>query len=152
MKAIGFSTIARRPFFSIGAVLAVLAAGAIPSRSAPQEGEFTYAVVFSDAQGISHFRDEHIAWNGPLFNAKTIWFRRIRAGAVRDWHNERPGRGSSKQWVIIMSGVAEYETSDGARRTFGPGSVLLVMDIGGRGHRNIIGNQDVLFATVPIPD
>ena len=152
MKPINISTIAHHALIFITAALALLAVGIGSSRSAEQQSDFNYTVVFSDAQGVSHFRDEHTAWNGPSLATKSIRFRQIPAGARRDWHNERPGAGASKQWVIIMSGVVDYVTSDGVRRTFGPGSVLLITDISGRGHQNFIGNQEVLFATVPVPD
>jgi quercetin dioxygenase-like cupin family protein len=63
-------------------------------------------------------------------SATRISFARFPAGHVIDWHNS-----PSPQYVITLSGEAEYETEDGARRRFGPGSVFLVEErAAGQGH------------------
>ena len=53
---------------------------------------------------------------------------------------------------MVLRGVGEVEVGDGQRRRFGPGSVLLVTDIEGRGHRTkVLGKEDVLLVWVPVP-
>jgi hypothetical protein len=53
---------------------------------------------------------------------------------------------------MVLSGVMEVEVSDGQRRKFGPGSVNLVTDSAGRGHRtNVLGSDEVLLVWVPVP-
>lgn len=39
-----------------------------------------------------------------------------------------------EQWVVMLRGAVEIEVSDGSRRTFGVGDLLLVTDVAGRGH------------------
>ena len=147
MKPINISTVRRPALISITAAFALLAVGSGPSRSGVQQSDFIYTAIFADAQGVTHFRDERSAWNRPMADAKGIRFVRARAGRQGELIN-----APAKQWLILMSGVADIETSDGARRTFGPGSVLLVTDTQGRGHRELIGDQDVLAAIVRVPD
>ncbi len=52
-------------------------------------------------------------------------------GASKDWH-----RGSSASLSVVVEGGWEIETTDGDRRDLGLGSVLLVMDTEGQGHRS----------------
>ena len=57
-----------------------------------------------------------------------------------------------KQFVMVLTGVLEVEAGDGEKRTFTPGSVLLVTDVDGMGHRTqVVGAQEVLLVWVPIP-
>jgi quercetin dioxygenase-like cupin family protein len=115
--------------------------------------------VFSDAQGTSHLRDQGLKWQGrtgtsnlpTLTTAATpttkISFVRLPKGQQQDWHP-----APAKQFVIVLSGIAEVETEDGQRRMAGPGSVALVSDTMGRGHRtNVVGDQDVVLAFIPVP-
>ena len=58
----------------------------------------------------------------------------------------------AKQFVMVLTGLMEVESGDGERRQFLPGSVLLVTDTQGSGHRtSVLGDQDVFLAWVPIP-
>jgi hypothetical protein len=45
-----------------------------------------------------------------------------------------PHPASRRQWVVMLRGAIEIEVSDGARRRFGPGDLVLVTDTTGRGH------------------
>jgi hypothetical protein len=120
-----------------------------------------YSVVYSDGNGVTHFRDERLAWQATLgsrgqqnfvtsyVSAQKIGFLRISQGGRSEssWHP-----APSKRFVMVLSGLAEVEVGDGERRTFGPGNVLLVTDTEGRGHlTNVIGNEDVFLVWVPVP-
>ena len=114
-----------------------------------------YSVLYADSEGITHFRDEYLSWNDsgdgfsttPLENAKQIGFLRTQAGKNFDWHP-----APSKQFVMILEGIMEVEAGDGERRVFTPGSILLVTDTKGRGHRtNNLGDQPIFVVWVPVP-
>lgn len=45
-----------------------------------------------------------------------------------------PHAAPRRQWVILLRGAFEIEVSDGTRRTFRPGDLLLAEDVTGRGH------------------
>jgi hypothetical protein len=116
------------------------------------------AKLYSDATDVTHFEDQSIDWlpydtaDGilaatDLFPADQIGFLRINRNYRSDWHP-----APKKQYVMVLTGVLEVEAGDGERRVFHPGSVLLVADTEGRGHRtNSIGETDALLVWVPIP-
>ena len=58
-----------------------------------------------------------------------------------------------KQFLLILQGTLQIESSAGERRHFSPGSILLVTDIAGtRGHKSsVIGTKDVFAAIMPLP-
>lgn len=45
-----------------------------------------------------------------------------------------PHPAPRRQWVVMLRGAVEVEVSDGTRRRFGPGDLLLAADTTGRGH------------------
>ena len=141
----------------VTALLSVLSSAVL---SAQQPQTLRYAVVFSDSNDVTHFRDEELPWQvqkssdprtailvTPFLDAEKIGFLRIPAGYSADWH---PAPG--KRFVMVLSGVMEVEAGDGERRKFTAGSVALVTDVKGRGHRtSVVGNQEVLLVWVPVP-
>jgi len=139
-------------------VFALLLLLVLPGLAAAQDQEqLRYSVLFEDQQGVTHFRDEYLVWQKapgnagglltPYLNAEKIGFLRLPQGSSADWHP-----APRKQFMMVLSGVGQIEAGDGERRTFAPGSVLLVTDTQGPGHRTIVvGEQDVFVASVPIP-
>jgi hypothetical protein len=141
-------------------LLVLLAVGVRPAlgQTAQDQQELPYSVVYSDTNGVTHFRNEHLAWQagqigGAQFfataylDAEKIGFLRIAQGGRADWHP-----APSKRFVMVLSGLMEVEVGDGERRTFKPGNVLLVTDAEGRGHiTNVLGNEEVFLVWVPVP-
>ncbi|MFH1699685.1 MAG: hypothetical protein ABIE07_03775 [Candidatus Zixiibacteriota bacterium] len=69
-------------------------------------------------------------------------------GWYGDWHP-----APYRQIHFYLSGEIEAETSDGEIRQFGPGSIVLVEDITGKGHKSrAVGSSEVLIATVKLAD
>ncbi len=56
-------------------------------------------------------------------------FVRWQLGRVIDWH-----QAPRRQYLITLSGQVEIGVGDGSVRRFGPGDVLMVEDLTGRGH------------------
>jgi hypothetical protein len=122
--------------------------------------QLNYSILFADQQGVTHFRDEYLVWQTvqtpvgkepvlmtPYLNAEKVGFLRIPRGLSGDLH---PAAG--KRFVIVLIGILQVEAGDGERRTFAPGSVLLVTDTQGPGHRTIVvGEQDVFITWIPVP-
>ena len=55
--------------------------------------------------------------------------------------------------MLYLAGEIEVEASDGEVRRFGPGSVTLVEDTTGKGHRSrVVGDTTALLAVVQLPD
>jgi len=94
--------------------------------------------VYADEDGQSHFDDVEIPLRdagaiGHLSEpiaAESVIFRTNEAGYDYDWHV-----APRRQLIVLLDGAIEIETSDGHRRTFRGGDVLLMEDTTGRGHR-----------------
>lgn len=94
--------------------------------------------VYSDERGESHFGDMRIDLSdagdiGRLsarFDSGGVWFRENAPDYDYDWHT-----APRRQFIILLDGEIEIEVSDGEKRRFAGGDVLLVEDTRGRGHR-----------------
>lgn len=94
--------------------------------------------VYSDASGESHFADAEFPLRdaGPIGHlsepvaAESVIFRRNDPGYDYDWHP-----APQRQFIILLDGAIEIEVSDGERRIFRGGEILLVEDTAGKGHR-----------------
>ncbi len=75
-----------------------------------------------------------------------VQFVELPAGLDQDWHN-----APARQIVVVLTGVIEVETTDGARRQWRAGEAFLPADITGRGHRTrcLGGAVRLLFAPLP---
>ena len=99
---------------------------------------FTIPRVYSDAAGDSHFEDLTIPLNeggaiGKLSEGmpvKELLFREVEATYDYDFH-----RAPQRQYIILLDGQIEIETSLGEKRAFKGGDVLLVEDVTGKGHK-----------------
>jgi len=94
--------------------------------------------IFEDENGESQFQDLEIPLNdhgeiGFLSEAQktaSITFRKVLPNYDYDFHN-----APDRQYIILLDGAIEIETSVGEKRTFDAGEVLLVEDVSGKGHR-----------------
>ncbi|WP_296149123.1 hypothetical protein [uncultured Flavobacterium sp.] len=99
---------------------------------------FQITRIYSDSNGESHFEDFEV----PLKNngdigflsedeaVKSIVFREVLPSYDYDFHN-----APDRQYIILLDGGVEIETSLGEKRTFKTGSILLVEDTKGKGHK-----------------
>lgn len=61
-----------------------------------------------------------------------------------------PHPAPRKQWVVMLRGAIEVEVSDGTRRRFAPGDLVLVTDTTGAGHSTVaVGDPPVEALWVP---
>ncbi|HTR61516.1 MAG TPA: hypothetical protein VMH37_07405 [Candidatus Binataceae bacterium] len=97
-----------------------------------------YTRIYADAAGESHLQDveaemksaEYASTISEMIAARGVIFRESRSGEYFiDWHN-----APRRQFVVNLTGEVEIETSDGDKRRFGPGSILLAEDVTGKGH------------------
>ncbi len=120
-----------------------------------------YTRVYSDENGESHFEDIEIellpvdfAPPAPPLNlssftpANRFCFANVAPGWYGDWHPT-----PKRQIFIYISGTIEAEVSDGEIRRFGPGSVTLVEDTTGKGHKSrVIGEDEVFGVFIQLDD
>ncbi|MFC1886269.1 hypothetical protein ACFLZM_04365 [Thermodesulfobacteriota bacterium] len=99
--------------------------------------------MYTDDKGETHFENteekgvDHrdLAHFSRVIEAKGIVFRDTdplpSGSSVGEWHN-----APRRQYILYLSGKTEIEVSDGERRVFKTGDILLVEDTTGKGHRN----------------
>ena len=116
---------------------------------------FQITRVYSDSNGDTLFEDIEIplteAGNvgqlSDILPARGIIFREVEPSY--DW-NFHPA--PQKQYIVLLDGEIEIETSLGEKRIFTAGEVLLVEDTAGKGHktRNILlEKRKSIFVTLP---
>jgi hypothetical protein len=118
-----------------------------------------YTRLYSDAEGESHFEDKKVKMEemnfappalplklSEFFRSSNFTFLSADPGWFGDWHP-----APKRQFMIYIQGEIEAESSDGEVRRFGPGSVTLVEDTTGKGHRSrVIGNEEAILAVVQL--
>lgn len=94
--------------------------------------------IFSDEEGESHFEDleiplidqGEIGYLSENFEVKRLQFRKVSADYDYDFHH-----APQKQFIVLLNGGVEIETSLGELRRFQTGEILLVEDTVGKGHK-----------------
>jgi hypothetical protein len=98
--------------------------------------------IYTDANGETHFEDVTLATElrqSPVSTAQAELTAPIATGeatfrrVVVD-HPPEPHSAPRRQFVVQLAGTTEIEVSDGEVRRFGPGAVVLVEDLTGKGH------------------
>lgn len=112
--------------------------------------------IEANSSGETHFSTEKVKWiywfnsgrRTPETLVTSLQFYHLRTGLSLGLHP-----APRKQFLLILQGTLQIESSTGERRQFSPGSILLVTDIAGtRGHKSsVIGTKDVLAAVMPLP-
>jgi 3-dehydroquinate synthase class II len=82
---------------------------------------------------------------GGLSSSAGVMFLRSAA------FDSDPHPAPRPQWVVMVRGAIEVQVSDGTRRRFEPGDLVLVTDTTGRGHTTIAVG-DPPFETLFVPE
>jgi quercetin dioxygenase-like cupin family protein len=117
--------------------------------------DFHYVHLYADADGESHFEDialsgmrqGHAMVSAAIPLSSMIMRRVVSGGGDAVAHN-----APRRQFIVHLEGSVEVEASDGERRRFGPGDVVLVEDVDGDGHRTRRlgeGPHRTLFLPIP---
>jgi uncharacterized cupin superfamily protein len=121
----------------------------------PREG-FRYVRLYADEQGESHFEDVavdaevqgHTIVAAPIPLDSMVMRRVVSTDADAVRHN-----APRRQFIVHLEGSVEVEASDGERRRFDPGDVVLVEDLTGRGHiTRWLGEGEYRTLFLPAPD
>lgn len=99
---------------------------------------FKVTRVYANNDGESRFEDIYypLTDGGPIgylsdrVKVSNLIFRKVPPG-YNDQHN-----APQKQYVVLLDGAVEIETSLGEKRTFNSGEILLMEDTQGKGHRS----------------
>lgn len=119
----------------------------------------TYTRVYADGDGETHFEDVRLAGerrSSPTGTVDEVAPLEVEGLAFRlvleEASDTDPHNAPRRLLIVQVDGTVEIEVSDGEKRLFGPGSVLLVEDTTGKGHvtRNVSGKpRSTLIATLP---
>ena len=118
-----------------------------------------YLRIFTDEDGCSHFETRRIelkakpyAPPAPSLNTSNLEpadnsiFLELPVGWYGDWH-PTPVR----QWLILMTGVCEFEAGDGEKVTRKAGDVVMLDDLTGKGHQTrVLGDEPVRMVAIHI--
>jgi hypothetical protein len=118
-----------------------------------------YLRLYATEDGESHF--EHIEIDLKLADyappapplslskisaATHVGFMEAPSGWSSDWHPS-----SARNLFVVLSGEWEVTASDGESRRFGVGSVLLVDDTSGKGHKSrVVSDVDSMAVMVEL--
>jgi len=99
---------------------------------------FTVVKIYSDEKGESHFEEIEIPLKdggmiGKLSEAlpaTSVIFREVEPSYDWDFHT-----APQRQYIILLDGEIEIETSLGEKRILKGGDVILAEDTTGKGHR-----------------
>ncbi len=107
--------------------------------------------VYTGSDGESHFEEvtpEHFAQIVNNVGEGPITLNRRPSPSFSDYH-----QAPRRQYVINLSGVAEFETADGSTRRLAPGDVLIAEDVTGHGHiARSIGEEYRVSLAIPLAD
>ena len=99
---------------------------------------FKITRLYSDDNGESHFENltiplidsGEIGRLSELIPVSGVIFREVEDTYNWDFHN-----APEKQYIILLDGQIEIETSLGEKRIFKGGDIILAEDTKGKGHR-----------------
>jgi hypothetical protein len=142
-----------------GILLISVAAAAAPSLlgATNQRGAgMKVTRVFAGADGRSHFEDIELPQHEVRAGvAETDWFTASRASLRfiepnEDFREQPRHPAPRRQVAVILQGKLECEVSDGAKRRFDAGSVVLLEDTQGEGHITRIAQAPCSFVTIDL--
>lgn len=124
-----------------------------------KENILNYVRVYADSIGESHFEDLEIGlieidfappappiFSSELNSSSSYGFISVLPGWESEWHP-----APKRQFIFYLKGTIEAQVSDGEIRQFGPGSITLVEDTYGKGHKSrTIGDEQVVCVVIQL--
>ncbi len=117
-----------------------------------------YTRLYADAAGESHFEDVEVEFEevdyappSPPMGLSEM-MKATQTGfllASLDWKGETWHPVSVRQFMVVVAGRLTATVSDGSRREFGIGEVMLAEDTHGKGHSTkVLGDEDAVVAVI----
>jgi len=115
--------------------------GATPSA---QNHPVTVTRLYTGTDGQSHIDQAPIMFHGApdevsaTVKTSDAYLARGAPGMFETWHNAH-----RKRYIVVISGEAEVETTDGEKARLVPGHLYLIEDLTGKGHTfRVLGDQE----------
>jgi hypothetical protein len=118
-----------------------------------------YIKVTGDGRGGSKFEDVEVSQSPAPFAENVpplLVSTPIPTGAVvfvttpDDLREMAPHPAPRRQFVVVLEGEIEMETTDGEKRSFVPGVVGVLEDVEGRGHISVVRGGAATFMAIPL--
>ena len=111
--------------------------------------------LYTGSDQKSHFEEIELSFGGDLPMKTTD----TRAATSAVFRSAPPGLflerhpAPRRQFLVSLAGSWEIEASNGVKRVFKTGDVMLADDTSGEGHTSrVLGNEAHVFMTVPLAD
>ena len=118
-----------------------------------------YVRVYATDEGDSRFEQVDVAGqpmcivdglfpllvSGPFPVRATLFVEEPKAAASWPAHV-----APKRQWIVVLRGRFEVTVTNGERREFGPGDIILAEDTVGKGHCTRFITDDVAVVMIPI--
>lgn len=116
--------------------------------------------IFTGPDGQSHAEQIEMAMSpaapptaGSIDASAVVGVRELRVLRTSPDYLSDFSPGRNRQYVVMVSGRREIEVADGKKVQLGPGTVLLVEDVTGKGHLTRgVGSEDAVSIIVPLAD
>ena len=122
----------RRDALLISSAALLLPADAVSAKGELREpgpaGFMDVFHVFATPDGESHLRQVKVAASRKALPVASVMATTLAAG-VEDWHN-----APFKTFTINVAGTIRAELSDGSQQAIGPGDLVFLEDLHGKGH------------------
>jgi hypothetical protein len=124
--------------------------------AAQQRAGVAVTRIFTGSDGQTHaeeinvklVRDDASTELSEMVKAPGVRFRRQVPNYFEDWHT-----APRKQYVITLSGRGEIEIAGGKKIPLGPGHILLVEDLTGKGHISRgVGTEERISLIMPLAE
>lgn len=115
-----------------------------------------YARLYADSGGETHFEDVEADFKQSEFRpgvglfgvtdpkaASEIVFVQTPAGFSDDYHPT-----PRKLLIVVLTGENQITATDGETRRFGPSEVMIMDDVGSKGHKSIASNCTFMFVSL----
>ena len=138
----------RRELLAAGGVGLLLAGVKVAAQSGDSSANAARVIrIYATPDGESHIEDVMIGANaGPApITQMTAGVYAGSGARAPDWHT-----APRRQFAINMTGSLEVEITNGTRRKIGPGDLVYLEDVTGKGHvTRALGPITNLFLHVP---
>ena len=137
----------RRELLALAGVAAAAGATIAQAQDAGTEQHARLIRIYTGPDGESHVNWVEIADDAapiPVTSMRSVVYAR-RASSEPNWHT-----APARLFAINMTGTLEVEVSDGSRQQIGPGDLVWLEDITGKGHvTRVLTPVTNLFIQVP---
>ena len=135
-----------------------------PELTGPPITLLTYDHLYMDEDGETHFKTVTVdykrfkyadnippVWVAPdgKWNAQYV----MLAGNSPGWDVRPLHPARHRQLFIVLTGTTAFVASDGEEREYGPGQVILMEDVGSKGHGSFVPSKgNSMVAIIPLKD